>query len=174
MQPKKLAHLCCAILLFSWAGFCFGQQPTATLEIQMSRASYKVETPIRLDIVLANLSTETLHIDKASNRDGQAEAYLSVEVRDSGGKPLRRTDGQTIIKNGRQYTIPKRWLTRKGVPLEPNQKLRDFLLLSGLFDLSTPGTYTVTTRAEIRSPYSGPEIKWIEAISNKTTFTVTQ
>ena len=118
--------------------------------------------------MLTNVSTRDLHIDKASERDdGQAEAYISLEVRDSSGRLLPRTDGQTFVKNGKKYTIGKIWLSRWGVNLGPNQGLQDFLVLSNIFDLSKPGNYTVSAKAEIRAPDSGPEIKWIEAASNR-------
>ena len=70
--------------------------------------------------------------------------------------------------------IPKSWFKRNGVVLRPNQELRDFLLLSSLFDLSKPGTYTVSARADIdiAAPHSGSEIKWITARSNKNGFAV--
>ena len=166
------AFLRSSIVLFSLVS-CVAQEPTATLEIQLPESGFPVGTLIRLNVIVKNLSTEDLRVWKASPQvNGQAEAYISVEVRDSEGKSLPRTDGLTIVKNGKKYVIGKRWLTRKGVVLEPNQELHDFLLLSSLFDLSKPGTYTVSARADIPAPYSGPEIKWITAMSNKISFSL--
>lgn len=91
---------------------------------------------------------------------------------DSSGRPLPRTDGQTFVKNGKKYTNRKRCLSRWDINLGPNQESQDFLLLCNLFDLSEPGECTVSAEAEIRAPDSGPEIKWVEAVSNKISLTV--
>jgi hypothetical protein len=171
MRPAT--RLFSSAILLAGAVICSAQEPAAKLEVRTPKSSYQIGTPIRLDITLKNISAEILHIDKVSEHDdGQAEAYISVEVRNSSGRALPRTDGLTFIKNGKKYTIGKRWLTRMGVDLEPNQHLRDYLVLSKLFNLSRPGNYTVSAKAEIRAPGSGPEINWIEARSNTIEFTV--
>ena len=171
MRPAT--RLFSSAILLAGAVVCSAQEPAAKLEIRTPKSSYLIGMPIRLDITLKNISGETLHIDKVSEHDdGQAEAYISIEVRNSSGRPLPRTDGLTFIKNGKKYTIGKRWLRRSGVDLGPNQELRDFLILSKLFDLRQPGDYTISAKAEIRAPDSGPEIKWIEAASNTIEFTV--
>jgi hypothetical protein len=147
--------------------------PAATPEIQMPEPEFKAGTVIRIDVIVKNLSAKDLRIWKTEPQvDGQAEAYLSIHVRDSEGKPLSRIDGLTIEKNGKDYTIEKRWLTRKGTILIPNHELHDFLLLSSLFDLSKPAIYVVSAEADIPKPYSGPEIKWIVTESNNVTFAI--
>ena len=74
----------------------------------------------------------------------------------------------------------KSWLTRKGIIIAPKHELRDFLVLSSLFDLNKPGTYSVSAileipgSAELMSPKAapGPEPKFIEIESNKINFAV--
>lgn len=154
---------------------CFAQEPRATLEIQMPQSEFTVGTAVRLDVIVKNSMTEDLHVWKVSpDAYGMAEAYIGVEVRDADGKSLPRADGQTIVRNGKKYVSPKSWLTRKGVYIKPNQELHDFLVLSNLFDLSMPGTYTVSAKADFEKPNSGAEIKLIVAESSKIHFAVKQ
>jgi hypothetical protein len=130
MQRDVTTFLCSSIVLFIPLA-CFAQKPAATLEIQMQRSEFKAGTAIRLDVALTNASTEDLRVSKAFPQvNGQAEAYLSVKVVDAESKSLPRMDGVTIVKNGKEYTIGKRWLTRKGVIVRPSQEVHDFLLLS--------------------------------------------
>ena len=146
---------------------CPGEQnQSAKLTIQTPTLAVTVGAPAKLLITIENTSGKPFEIDKASSQDGQAEAYTNVEVRDTFGNLLPRIDGQTFVKNGKLHTFPKRWMTRKAVAVAPGDNLRDFLVLSNLFDFETPGNYTVTAKLEIRAPGSGPDIKWIEAVSN--------
>lgn len=174
MHQLLKTRICSAVALFIWLP-CSAQTPAATLEIQVPKSEFRAGSAIRLDVNIRNSSTEDLRIWKTSpTTDGLAEAYLSIKVRDTDGKYLPRVDGATIMKSGKKYVIEERWLTRKGVTVLPNQNLHDFLILSTLFDLSRPGTYSVSAEADIPKPNSGPEIKWIVAHSNEVTFTVKQ
>jgi len=156
----------CTALAFNVADALAQQTPPVTLSIQADTTAVKVGERIKLRVSITNSSGQALVVDKASSSDGQAEAYTTVEVRDFSGKPLSRIDGQTFVKNGKSYVIPRAWTTRKGVTVGPGEDLIDFLQLSNLFDLSTPGVYTVAANVEIRVPGTGTEIKWIGAKSN--------
>jgi len=46
-------------------------------------------------------------------------------------------------------------MTRKGAYIKPNQELRDYIVLAKVFDLSNPGTYTVSAKASFDSLDSG-------------------
>jgi hypothetical protein len=94
----------------------------------MPEPEFKAGIVIRLDVIVKNLSAKDLRIWKTEPQvDGHAEAYLSIHVRDSEGRPLSRIDDVTIEKSGKDYTIEKPWLTRKGTILIPNHELDDFL-----------------------------------------------
>ena len=139
----------------------------------MPESEFPVGTAIRLDVIVRNSMTKDLHVWKVSrDADGQAEAYITVKVRDSAGKSLPRVDGQKIVKNGKEYVLPKIWLTRKGAYVNPDQELHDYIVLSRLFDLGKPGIYTVSAKADFEAPDSGPEIKWIAAESKEISFAV--
>lgn len=182
MRPTVLAFLCYGLAPFSWVP-CVAQEPPATLQIQMPESKLASGTPIRLDVIAKNIATDDLLVWKASPQDdGEAEAYIYVQVRDAAGKSLLRIDGTTIVVNGKKYVRPKSWFTRKGIIVAPEHELRDFLVLSNLFDLSKPGNYSVSATLEIpgsaelmhSKPEPGPEPKFIEVESNKITFAVTE
>jgi hypothetical protein len=172
-QAMRVFHIS-AIALFCLA-HCLGQKPPVTLKIQLAGSSFTKGTPIKLDVVVKNISKKEVNVWKASPQvDGEAEAYVHVEVRDSAGKALFRIDGVTIVRNGKKYTFPKPWNTRKGVSVAPRRTLRDFLLLSNLFDLSKPGLYIVSAKLEDAWPDSGPEMKLWDADSNQIRFKIKQ
>lgn len=163
-----------AIALFCLA-HCLGQKPPVTLKIQLPASSFTEGTSIKLDVMVKNISKEELNVWKASPKvEGEAEAYVYVELRDSAGKALSRIDGVTIIRNGKKYTFPKRWMTRKGISVAPGGTLRDFLFLGNLFDLSKPGSYIVSAKLEDAWPDSGPEMKLWDADSNQIRFKIKQ
>src|SRR5579859_6850874 len=157
-MQRPLAKFICSTMVLCTCLPCFAQKPAASLKVRMPESEFKTDTAIRLDAIVYNSSTEDLRVWKVSTQvDGMAEAYLDVKVCDAEGKSLPRIDGATIVKNGKNYGIGKRWLTRKGAIVRPNEELHDFLLLSSLFDLRKPGTYVVAAEADIPRPILGPK-----------------
>jgi len=164
--------LCCAVVPFICLSSA-SQKPSATLQIKLPLSEFEAGTPIRLDVIVRNSTSEDFHVWKASPEvDGQAEAYVLPKVLDAHGKSLSRIDGITVVRNGKKYSIGRQWLKRRGAILKPAEELHDFLILSNLFDLTKPGTYVVSAVGEITRPDPGPEIKWIAAQSNEITFIV--
>jgi hypothetical protein len=171
MRPTGSTLLSLAIVLFSLIP-CLAQQRAATLEIQMPESRFTARNTIRLDVIVKNFSTEDLHVWKADPiANGEAEAYTFAEVRNAKGEVLPRTDGLIVEIDGKKSMHPKSWLTRKGATIRRHEELHDFLLLSNLFDLSKPGTYTVSASADVEDR-SGPEIKRTSVVSNKISFSV--
>ena len=162
----------CVITLLSLR--CAAQQTAAaTLELRLAQPASEAGAQVRLEIVLKNMSSEELSIPKEPGNEGHAEDYLSIQVRDSEGLALERIDRQTFVKNGKAYSFPKRgWGSHKSSSIEPGDESHDFLVLSDLFNLSKPGSYTVSAKAELRRPYSGPEIKWAQTPAVKINFAV--
>jgi len=77
------------------------------------------------------------------------------------------------FKNGKTYSFPKRgWGSRQFETIKPNDESRNYLVLSDLFDLSKPGAYSISAKAELQKPYSGPEIKFVETAAEKIDFVV--
>jgi len=147
---------------------CLCQEPPVALTTRMPESSFVQGAPVRLNVIVKNLSKDELRVWKADpQNDGEAEAYIGVEVRDSTGKLLPRIDGRVVVRNGKKYILPKLWMTRKGAFVAAGQELRDFVLLSSLFDLSEPGAYIVSAEMEIpgsaefeaRTAVSGPTLE---------------
>ena len=153
---------------------------TSSIAQQKSPIAASITTPtpitksgaeVRVDVTVTNISDHTVRLYKALGLDGQAEAANHVEVFDSNGKALSRIDGPEIQMRGETRHLPKMWISRKTVPVEPGESSSDFLILSNLFDLSKPGKYTVAVRQEMRSDDSDPDIKLVYATSNTITVT---
>jgi hypothetical protein len=136
----------------------------------MPQSTFEAGTAVKLDVIVRNLSDE---LDLIPKVDGHAEDYLHIEVRASDGKQLERIDRQTLSKNAKTYSFPKRgWGSRKLETIKPHDESRNYLVLSALFDLSMPGAYSVSAKADLQRPNSGPEIKWVETAAEKIQFVV--
>jgi hypothetical protein len=144
--------------------------------IRVSIASSAPETrsgaEIRINVKVENVSGTAVELYKALGPDGQAEAANDIDVYDSDGKALFRIDGRAIKVHGETRHLPKAWISRKTVPVEPGKSAEDFLVLSNLFDMTKPGHYTVKVRQELRIYNPPSEDRMIEEPSNTITITV--
>jgi len=69
----------------------------------MPKSSFAEGSAIRVDVIVKSILKQELHVRKATPQDdGEARAYLSVEVRDSEGNSLTRIDGKTTVRNGKK------------------------------------------------------------------------
>jgi hypothetical protein len=117
--------------------------------------------PIRIDVSVLNTSDQTIEIWKALGPDGQAEFVNSVQAYDAWGKPLAWIAGRHNA------------LSRKPIEVEPGKSLDDFLILTNLYDLSKPGTYTVFVRHEFIRPGAEPlKDRMLLVPSNRLSVTV--
>ena len=151
----------------------------ATQQASHVRVSISAPSPeaksgaqVRINVTVENISGSTVELYKALGPDGQAEAANDVDVYDSDGNALFRVDGRAFKVNGQIRHLPKQWISRKTVPLEPGKSSEDFLVLSDLFDLTKPGHYTVKVRHQLQIPNPPSEDKVIEEPSNTITITV--
>jgi hypothetical protein len=146
-----------------------------SVSIQCPQSEVKSGAEVKLFITVTNTSDQDVHVFKAPGADGHAEDENKIEVRDETGNLLPRADVEIAEIGGRQHKIPKRIkISRAGVLLKPGENLTDFSILSDLFDLSKPGTYTVTAQNERRSEDESPDLNFIYAKSNTITITVTE
>ena len=130
---------------------------------------------MKLVITVTNTSGQDVDLYKTPGPDGQAEDVNKIEVRDQSGNSLPRIDVQTVEIGGKLRTFPKKITkSRAGVILKPGESLKDFAILSNLFDLSKPGKYTVVAQNERRSGDSSHELNMIYVKSNMITITVTE
>jgi len=164
-----------ALLALALQTICIAQQESPiTASITTPTPTIKSGTELKVYVTIANTSDHTVRLYKALGPDGQAEAANHIDVLDADGKKLPRIDGPAIQMNGRINHLPKRWISRTTIAVEPGKSSEDFLIVSNLFDLSKPGKYAVTVRHEMRADDSNPDIKLIYAKSNTITITVTE
>ena len=158
-------------VIFTTAGAAQQGSPIK-VSIASSAPESRSGAEVRINVTVENVSGGTVELYKALGPDGQAEAANEIDVYDSDGKALSRIDGRAIKLHGETRHLPKQWISRKTVPLEPGRSADDFLVLSNLFDLSKPGHYTVKVRQAMRIYNPPTEDRMIEEPSNTITITV--
>jgi hypothetical protein len=151
-------------LLASLQAISIAQQSApVTVTISTPTPTAKIGAQISIDVSVLNKSNQTVRILKALGADGQAEFVDHVQVYDADGKPLAWIAGRHSA------------LSRRAIPVEPGKSSVDFLILTNLFDLSKPGTYTVRVRHELlQLDAPKPEDKRMFVPSNTLTITVTE
>lgn len=111
----------------------------------------KVGAEIRVNITVTNVTTQSVSEYWAGEpNDGEAEAGNDIQVFDANGKRLSRMDGPVIHRGTNTYHRPKGWISRSVIPLGPGKTSTNYFILTKLFDLSEPGTYTVVVRHELQ------------------------
>ena len=164
-----------AILAVALQPICLAQQKSPiSVSIVTPTPITQSGTDVRVNVTVTNVSDQPVKLYKAPGPDGQAEAANQVDVYDSDGKKLPRIDGPAIQMHGQTSHLPKRWISRTTVLVAPGQSCNDHLILSDLFDLKKPGTYTVTVRHEMRVHNSNSEDPLISVPSNTITVTLTE
>jgi hypothetical protein len=172
MKIVRVVRLSLVFALFL-APSAFAAQAPFAITISAPTEIWSGEAAIRVEVKVTNISDHEIRIYKALGPGGQAEAANDVEVAGPDGKALPRIDGRAVTVHGEVHHFAKQWISRKTVPLGPAQSLDDFLILSDLFDLSSPGIYTVKLQHGVRSddPVAGPGL--VYGVSNTITITVT-
>jgi hypothetical protein len=162
-----------ALFAAALPAICTAEQPVPiTVSIVTPTPVTKSGAEVRIGVTVANTSDHAVKLYKALGPDGQAEEANHVDAYDADGKALSRIDGRAVQVHGETHHLPKQWIGRTTVFVEPGKTADDFLILSNLFDLSKPGKYTVTVRQEKRADDSDPDVKLIYATSNKVAITV--
>ncbi len=166
----------CGLIVVAGAMCGVAQNKTPiTVLIQCPQSELKSGSEVKLLITVTNTSDQDVDLYKTPGPDGQAEDVNKIEVRDESGRALPRADVQTVRIGGKLRTFPKKIIkSRAGVILKPGESLKDFAILSNLFDLSKPGKYTVTAQNERRSVDSSHELNLVYVKSNTITITVTE
>jgi hypothetical protein len=163
-----------AALLAIFLPMVSATQQASPIRVSISAPSPEAKSgaQVRINVTVENISGNTVELYKALGPDGQAEAANEVDVYDSDGKALFRIDGRAFKANGQIRHLPKQWISRKTVPLEPGKSSEDFLILGDLFDMTKPGHYTVKVRHQLQIPTPPSEDRMIEEPSNTITITV--
>ncbi len=138
-----------------------------TLAIAAHQKAAKAGSDVRIEIVVTNVSRRDITVSR-SNGEGQAElSGYTAEVRDRKAHLISETTyGRGLRGEESSSAGPIVSITSDLVyPLQPNQQLKDVLIVNKLRDMSQPGVYVV--QVQRTDPDSGILVK-----SNKITVRV--
>jgi hypothetical protein len=98
---------------------------------------------LRIPLIVTNKSDDLIYVSKANGGD-QAELNYAIEVTDGNGQPAVRTKyGQDLINPNILHTA-----SNLQYPLKPGESIEDLLIVTRIFDLSQPGTYTIQVQRD--------------------------
>jgi hypothetical protein len=150
MNKHTVVVLLSAVYVAAGASFAQDTKPRFSITIGTPNSAVEAGSDVRLDITLTNLLERDILVGKVP-RQGQAEITFAIDVRDSEGKEPVETEygskvhGKSKGPFGLDVTV---WTTR----LKPGEKLQDYSILSHVYDLSVPGTYTISAhRIDVES-----------------------
>ncbi len=143
--------------------------------IRTEGSNFKKGAEIKLSITLTNVSDRPIDIYTASGANGgEAEYDVAIYLREASGNLLPRIDGRTVVRSdGKTIKMRAAPPSRRGVNLGPGGQFQDFTFLNRLFDLSAPGTYTVSVVQDVQLDHASPTPALATATSNTVQFTVT-
>jgi hypothetical protein len=176
MNRKAIFVLCLTSSFFAGLDLSAQQPLPAQLSITVGSEQVRKGSPINLQMTLTNISDAPLEIHTASGKPdgGHAEDYSEIHVDNSAGVALRRMDGYQVERSyGSQVRMPHAVISRRPVVLAPSDSFHDFAVLTRLFDLNEPGTYTIYVVEEVRLDRSSPQPQRIAIRSNTIHITVT-
>ncbi len=169
---KFMRHLLCTTLLMALAALSVAVAQstlhTVSIALSMKENSVKAGSKIWVDVVTTNLSN---HPVGPGFYPGPLEGWdfsTKIELLDSQGKPvaLKGPDQSACKGDPKCKVVYSYGGSYVPVTLDPGKSFKDGFLISQLYDLSQPGTYTI--QAVRRDKGTGGAEK-----SNLLTFTVT-
>jgi len=162
-------------LAVAWPSSTLGQSGSPVeMTIQTKGLTFKKGAEIKLEMTLTNISDRPIDVYTASGANGGAAEYDNgIYVRDASGNLLPRIDGRTVVRSdGKTIKVRSGLPSRRGVTLQPGGQFQDFTVLNRLFDLSSPGIYTVSAAHEVRLDHASPVPALATATSNSVQITV--
>jgi hypothetical protein len=137
-------------------------QPKSPVAVRITTPEPTVKggVEVRIDIAVKNISDQPTRILQSPT--GHAEAINRVRAYDSKGNSL------SLIGGSRHF------ISIKSMFLNPGASTDEFLILSKLFDLSRPDTYTVAVDQELQLDAPRREDRRLFVQSNTLLITVTE
>jgi hypothetical protein len=158
-----------AVLAVSIAAPSPTAEATFSIAIKAAQETVKSGSEARVGITLTNISKRQISIFKV-NGNGQAElAGFDVDVRNTDGNTPPETKYHKKIKTGEDAQGETSQVVVSGgyISLNSGESVKDEIVVTRLFDLSSPGSYKV--QVEKMDEQSKVVVK-----SNVITVTVTQ
>jgi hypothetical protein len=143
--------------------------PSISIGIAASQNVIASGTRVELHILVTNVSKGLIHMSRSNGDDQAALSYYTVDLRDTKGDSPPKTMLNRIL-SGEPVPLPP---GKGGIitgssmifPLQPGETLKDDMILNDLFDLNTPGKYTIQIQHD--DPVSRNPVK-----SNTITLTI--
>jgi hypothetical protein len=152
-------------------GFGRNSRPAVAIAVSMPNSQVKIGADVHLQITRINISDENVVVALPnSNASEDLVLDFEIDLLDAEGNQVTQTQyGRTVQSKGGLIHGPGIGKLTGGAPhaLKPKEKLQQDIVLSSLFELSRPGTYTVQLRRQDRTTES------VVAKSNRITFIVT-
>ena len=126
-------------------------KPAISLNLSTVHTVIQAGSEIDLDILITNVSSKEILVSKSPARDN-GDSRFDVSVRDANGVAAPQTDYSKALHGIQQHKdtghkgaevvmIPMG--SNISVPLQPGDSMKDRIVLNRLYDLETPGTYSV-------------------------------
>jgi hypothetical protein len=139
------------------------------ISIQAQPLTVEKGREVKLQVILTNISDRAIAVP-LSKPECDNEVYL----RDAAGARLARVDGH-VFKNAHGMTTKVQCteiFSRKMKTLLPGEQTKDSMILTKIFDLNQPGTYTIAVARDIDTDYTAPRPTLVLAVSNTIRLTV--
>src|ERR1700678_3877903 len=89
--------LCSLIAAVSGMNGIAKDEDAASVSIQCMQSEVKSGTEVKVNFTVVNTSDHELWLDKVWGKDGHAEDFNIIEVRDGSGKQQPRIDSHTVM-----------------------------------------------------------------------------
>ena len=111
--------------------------PPFTITISSTQGAVEAGEEIRVRVVLTNVSNQELPV-RLSRNPLEAEMHYTVSVHEESGKDAAETKYGSAAKKHQLFT-----LSEAETLLKPGERLEEHVVLTKLFDLSSPREYVV-------------------------------
>jgi len=125
-----------------------GRGPAYALTIRLKQPDYKAGSEIWAEVAFRNVSDHEIEITPrlaGLSRPEQAHFYYVPDVRDEKGNAVSETEFGRRVRKGEAFYVGggSEALGQHYNPLHPGESRTSKIRLDDLYDLSTPGKYTV-------------------------------
>src|SRR6185437_6158558 len=131
-----------------------------TLSLEAEESPTKVNSEVRINVTIRNTSNRAMYV---SDSNGPVPSDYVIDARDSQGRPAPDTDFARKLKSKEQgYFSSDTVFT-----LQPGESHKTALVVTKLYDLSSPGKYLIQVSRTVPKEFGGGAIK-----SNIVTVTI--
>lgn len=136
-------------------------EPSFSIAITAAKQTVKLGDDIRITVTLTNSSPRQMYLE--NERNDPAQDYM-VSVQDENGKrPMFTKD----------FSTPRELSSSYFEEIKPGDGLKSEIVLNAIYDISTPGKYTVQLWKAIRPNLFAGAAPAMQGVVKSNTITVT-